>query len=610
MPLTLGRNSRFGTRLASVLLVIATAETLITSGVHATEAGAAASLKQLFEESNEATLRRNPFTALERGDLRYADRLGYDLSDAYFSEERSANRSDLDRLHRIDRTALTAAERIEYDAFEWEKKIAYRALEPRYLDLTKVLPIESFTGFHLDYADLASGNGGAPFTTETDYEDNLARHLQYGRYIDSVIGRLKEGAATGIVQPRLLVEKVIRQLDVQLKDGGQAIFNGPVHKFPATISQTERAKLLEEYGRVTQETLVPALRRLRDYLQHEYLPRARRSIGLSQMRGGAALYSYLIEVNTTLPLSADAIHRLGLAEVARIQDEMREIQRRVGFAGTLHDFFEHIRTDPSLRAGSVAEVQKEFERIRARIMTHLTEQFANPPTDRLEILPEPSYKEDSAAPRLTGASGYYQGGSPDGTHPGVFFFVVGTTPEMDTVFLHEAIPGHHLQGCIAKNNRSLPEFLRFDGPPAYLEGWALYAETLWRELGVESDPYRRFGGLNAEMVRAQRLVVDTGIHALGWTREQAVRYMLKSSAIGREEAESAVDRYVATPGQALAYKVGEQAILRLKRRAQETLGTRFDPRAFHGEVLNTGALPLPVLEEKIDIWLEGQQARR
>jgi uncharacterized protein (DUF885 family) len=589
--------------LAPLLLSLVLAF-LSASSVHAGQADASTSLAQLFQESDEANLRRNPFEALGRGDVRYADRLGYDLSDKYFDAERAAAQDDLKRLHRIKRAALSPTEQIEYDAFKWQREISLRALEPRYLNVTRVLPIESFTGFHLDYADIASGNGVANFNTVADYQNNLSRHYQYSQYIETAIERLKEGATAGIVQPRLIVEKVIRQLDVQLADGADSIFNAPVHNFPHSIPESQRAALLQNYTSVTREILVPALERLRDYLRTEYLPHARTSIGLSQMKGGASLYAFLIEQQTTLPLSADALHRNGLAEVARIQDAMRQIQRQLGAMGTLHEFFEEVRTDPALRAGSPADIQREFESIHQRILARLQEQFANPQQDRLEIRRQPSYKDD---PRSSGASGYYQGGSPDGKRTGVFFYIVESTPEMDTLFLHEAIPGHHMQGGIAQNNQALPAFLRFDGPSAYLEGWALYAETLWKELGVESDPYRRFGGLEAELIRAMRLVVDTGIHAKGWGRDQAINYMLENSGVGRQEAESAVDRYVATPAQSLAYKVGEQTILELKARAQQQLKSQFDPREFHEQVLATGALPLSVLEEKINLWLRSRR---
>jgi uncharacterized protein (DUF885 family) len=574
----------------------------------AAQSEAGARLMRLLHESDEAQLRRNPFNALGRGDLRYADRLGYDVSNEYFAAEKKADESDLRRLRQIDRRVLPLTEQIEYDAFEWNKEIELKGLEPRYLNLIKVLPIESFTGFHLDYADIASGNGVAPFNTLTDYENNLKRHAQYALFIDRVIVRLKEGLATGVVQPRSLVEKMIDQLNVQVADGGVAIFDAPLRAFPDSLGPLQRQQLRGAYTTSTRETIVPALRRLHDFLQREYLPHARNSIGLGQVSGGATLYAYLIELNTTLPLTADDIHRMGLAEVARIERDMRHLQEQLGFKGALREFFERVRADPALRAGSPADIQKDFENIRRRVMAHVNEQFTAPPLDRFEIRPEPAYKETPGNSRRTGASGYYQGGTLDGTRPGIFYYVVGTTPEMDTVFLHEVIPGHHLQNSVAEHNQSLPAFLRYDGPLAYLEGWALYAETLWREFGLERDLYRRFGGLNAEMTRAVRLVVDTGIHAKGWTREQAVAFILDHSSAGRAEAESAVDRYIAVPGQALAYKVGELAILDLKTRAQRKLGDSFDPRAFHDQILSSGALPLGVLKYKVNAWLAG--ARR
>jgi len=595
------QSQRHGAYYSSALVfLVLTCAVTPWSSVSAQQTAADASLRRLFHESDEASLRRNPFEALSRGDRRYADHLGYNLSDEYFSAELTAARNDLKNLRKIERTALSAEQQIEYDAFKWEREISLRALEPRYLNLTKLLAIESFTGFHLDYADIASGNGVATFSTVEDYKSNLARHYEYARFIDSVIERLKEGVAAGTVQPRLVVDKVIQQLNVQLSDDGDSIFNAPVHNFPASIPESQREGLVLSYTVTTREILVPALKRLRDYLQTDYRRHARASIGLSQIKGGAALYKFLIEQQTTLPFSAAALHRTGLMEVARIHEEMRDIQQRMGVSGTLHELFEMVRTDPAVRAGTAADIQREFESIHQRILARLPEQFASPPQNRLEIRPEPSYKEE---PRTTGASGYYQPGSPDGTRPGVFFFTVGTTPGMDSLFLHEAIPGHHLQGCIAQNNTSLPAFLRYDGPSAYLEGWALYAETLWKELDVEGDVYRRFGGLQEELVRAMRLVVDTGIHAKGWSREQSINYILANSGLALPEAESAVDRYIATPAQVLAYKVGALTILELKAQARAELGGRFDPREFHQQVLDTGALPLGVLRLKIDHWL-------
>ena len=288
-----------------------------------------ASLHRLFHQSDEASLRRNPFAALSRVDRRYADRLGYNLSDEYFDAERAAAQHDLRQLSRIKRAGLPPTQQIEYDAFKWERKISLRALEPRYLNVIKVLPIESFTGFHLDYADIASGNGIATFSTVADYQSNLVRHHEYALYIDSVIARLKEGVAAGTVQPKLIVEKVIRQLDVQLADSGASIFDAPVHHFPDSIPEWQRAALLQSYAATTREIVMPALKRLRDYLRTDYLPYARASIGLSQMKEGAALYEFLIEQQTTLRLGTDALHMMACAKATTAVRPV-EFHRRLG----------------------------------------------------------------------------------------------------------------------------------------------------------------------------------------------------------------------------------------------------------------------------------------
>jgi uncharacterized protein (DUF885 family) len=296
------------------------------------------------------------------------------------------------------------------------------------------------------------------------------------------------------------------------------------------------------------------------------------------------------------------VHRFGLAEVARITAEMEVVKTRAGFQGTLRDFFEFLRSDPKFRVPNDEWALKRFQSEKEQIDQHLSEQFATLPKSQLQIQPEPEYKRPPGG-RKTGASGYYQGGTPDGSRPGIFFFEVATTPEMDSLFLHEGVPGHHLQVSLAQENSQIPAFMRFGNYAAYDEGWALYAETLWREMGVESDPIEQFGGLSAQLVRAIRLVVDTGIHASGWSRQQAIRYIVDHSPAGNDEAASAVDRYAATPGQALAYQIGLSTFLELKAKARVALGARFDPRTFHEQILNTGSLPLSVLITKLDQWI-------
>jgi uncharacterized protein (DUF885 family) len=342
--------------------------------------------------------------------------------------------------------------------------------------------------------------------------------------------------------------------------------------------------------------------RLRDFLRNEYLPIAREGVGLVHMKGGPLLYRYLIEQNTTLPLAADEVHDLGLREVARIRGEMEAIKTKVGFKGTLGQFFEHLRTSKKYQPRSKEWLRDQYQAAGKRVDARIGELFSLLPKTPLEIRPVPAYREKNDA------AGSYQSGTPDGSRPGVFYYNTYDLPSrstwgIETLYLHEAAPGHHFQISLAQENEALPNFMRFGGNTAFVEGWALYAETLWDELGVETDPYQRFGGLNDEMLRAMRLVVDTGIHAKGWDRDRAIRYMLDNSSMGRTDATAEVERYIAIPGQALAYKLGQLKILELRARAEQALGPKFDIRGFHAQVLDSGALPLTVLEAKIDRWI-------
>jgi uncharacterized protein (DUF885 family) len=569
---------------------------------------AAAQLRALFKESDEDNLRRNPLNALFRGDLRYAGELGDGITDAYYAAERQAAERDLQRLAAIDRAALSPTDRIAYDVFKRDNELNLRGLQPQMLALTAVRPLDHFFGFHTFYPDVASGQGAAPFKTLEDYENNLKRHRQYPVYLDRAIARFREGMASGVVQPKLVVRNMIEQLDTQLAQGVEgSTFYGPVKTFPEGISAADQTRLRAAHAAVIRDGIRPAYVRLRDFLRDEYLPAAREGVGLVHMRGGPELYSLLIEQRTTLPMTADEVHDLGLREVARIKGEMEAIKNRVGFKGTLAQFFEHIRTDPRFKPKSKEWMTQEYYAIGKRVDARIGELFSTLPKTALEIRPVPAYREK------TDAGGSYNSGTPDGSRPGIFYFNTydlpsRTTPGMETLYLHEGAPGHHFQISLAQENEALPNFMRFGGNTAFVEGWALYAETLYDELGMQTDPYQRYGGLDDEMLRAMRLVVDTGLHAKGWTRDRAIAYMLENSSMGRTDATAEVERYIAIPGQALAYKVGQLKILELRDRAEKALGDRFDIRAFHEQVLMTGALPLTVLEQKISDWIASRRA--
>ena len=605
--------------MRTLLLASVSAVLLLTGGASSTPASpaaeqqravpaakqraAAAALHALFESSDEANLRRTPINALFRGDLRYADQLGDSITDAYFAAERAAGEKDLAALRRIDRAALSATDQLAYDIFKWQTELALRSLSPAILSLNKVRPIDHFTGIQTFYPDLASGQSAAPFKTVKDYQDSISRHHRYAWYMDQAIMRFRQGMKAGVVQPKLVVQNVIDQLDLQLAQGVEgSTFYAPLKAFPGGISAADQARLRTETAAVIRDEIRPAYQRLRDFLAREYLPVAREGVGLVHMKGGPALYAFLIEQNTTLPLSADDVHNLGLREVARIHQEMESVKTQTGFKGTLPAFFEYLRTDAKFRPASKEALRDEYYAIGKRVDARVGTIFSTLPKTPLEIRPVPEYREK------TDAGGSYMQGAPDGSRPGVFYYNTYDLPSrstwgQETLYLHEGAPGHHFQISLAQENADLPNFMRFGGNTAYVEGWALYAETLWDELGMETDPYQRFGGLNDEMLRAMRLVVDSGIHAKGWTRDQAIKYMLDNSSMGRTDATSEVERYIAMPGQALAYKIGQLKILELRAKAEKALGDKFDLKEFHAQVLMTGALPMNILEQKIDRWI-------
>jgi len=591
-------------RFALALVLAAPFTALVAAPAQAASEVPDAALKRLFVDSDEGSLKRNPVSALFRGDLRYADQIGDWFSDRQAETNYRARRAELARLLRIDRSKLTETDKVAYDVFRWQTDISIRSNTPAMRLLTDVRPIDHFGGPQTWYPDIASGQGAAPFKTVTDYENNIKRHRQFAAQLDVAIGRFREGMKSGVVQPKLVVRNLIDQLDLQLKAGvADSPYMGPVKAFPETVPQAERARLTLETEAVVRDAVFPAYTRLRDFLRDRYLPVARDSVGLSGMPGGDRLYAILIEANTTLPMTADQVHNLGLSEVARITREMDGIRTQVGFKGDLPAFFAFLNSDKQFQPASADGLKTGFEGIGKRVDARVREQFSTIPKTPLEIRPVPPYREK------TDAAGSYNQGTPDGSRPGVFYYNTYDLPTrftwgMETLFLHEAVPGHHFQISLAQENEALPAFMRFGGNTAYVEGWALYAETLWKPLGMETDPYQRFGGLNDEMLRAMRLVVDSGIHAKGWTRDQAIEYMMTHSSMGKSDATAEVERYIAIPGQALAYKVGALTILKLKAKAQAALGDRFDERRFHAQVLVTGALPMVVLEKKIDDWIK------
>jgi uncharacterized protein (DUF885 family) len=573
------------------------------AGMPASGASPALQLRALFAASDEAHLKRNPVDALWRGDPRYANQYGDYISDDYFAAETQAALDDLAALARVNRDLLGPEDRVSYDVFKYQRTNDLKGLDKALLRTIVERPIEHFFGAQSTVPTMSSGEGAAQFATVADYDNNLQRLAGYIVYLDRAIGRMRQGLADGITNPKVVMANVVAELDALIAEGVEgSTFYKPIRKFPDAISAADRARLTASYTGFIHDRLIPAHARLRDFIRDEYLPHAREAVGLGQMPGGPALYRYLVASATTTDMTPDAIHALGLSEVARIHKEMERVKTAVGFKGSLQEFADVLRSDPRFAPATPQAMRDAFLAIDVKVLAAVPRDFALVPKSPLEIRPVPAFMEK------TWAGGSYDQGTPDGSRPGIFYFNTYDLPSRftwgyETLFLHEGIPGHHFQISLAQENSSLPAFQRFGGNTAFAEGWALYAESLGVELGMFTDPYQMYGHLNDEMLRAMRLVVDTGIHAQGWSREQAIAYMLDNSAMSRTDATAEVERYIAIPGQALAYKVGQLTIQRLRSKAEKELGPKFDVRGFHAQVLMSGALPMKVLEAKIDDWI-------
>lgn len=565
--------------------------------------GPAKALRQLFNDSDEASLKLNPLSALFRGDMRYADQFGDYLSDAYYQQTEATARSELKRLLAIPRDQLGPVDRIAYDVFKYQVEFGLAAFDRGLTQIQRQLPIDHFNGLHTFFPDLQSGQSAAPFKTVADYENGLKRCDGFVKFLDEAQKFMVLGIRDGHVQPKVVTQNVIGQLQTITKlPLEESPYYLPIKALPASFSDADKTRLTARYRDVISNTLIPAYQRLEKFMVETYLPASRSERpGLASMKDGEKVYQYLIENHTTTKMTAEEIHNLGLAEVARITAEMNATKDQVGFKGDLKAFFKYLRDDPKFKFESKEALLTAYRGVEAKVMKRIPEFFALTPKSPLEIRAVPEFLEKNQA------GAYYQQGTPDGSRPGVFYVNTYDLPSrtsfgMETLYLHEAIPGHHFQISLAQENASLPPFMRFGGNTAYVEGWALYAESIGKELGMFGDPYQYFGRLDDEMLRAMRLVVDTGLHAKGWTREQGIQYFLDNSAQSETDARSEVERYIAIPGQALAYKVGQLTLTRLRAEATKRLGDKFDAKGFHSEVLNTGALPMQVLEAKIRDW--------
>jgi len=597
--------------LAAAPLTVGAAPSAAPTAEEAVAPAAAAAAKQteaqrldeLVAAYFEDQLKLRPLLATSIGDTRYNDRYPVSISPGFRAEAERLERDYLARARQIDPSRLAGQHLLTYQVFTSDREREIEGFRyPQHL-----MPINQFYSAPNGFAQLGSGSGMQPFETVQDYDNFLKRVDGFVAWTDQAIVNMREGVQAGYTLPRVLAERVLPQLQAHMVEKAEdSIFWGPVRKLPDGFSAPDRERLTGAYRAAIEGRLVPAYRRLHDFMRDEYLPRTRTTVGLDALPGGAAWYAYRVREMTTTDLTPAQIHEIGLAEVKRIHEEMRGVMRQVGFEGTLQQFFVLLNNDPQFFWPTREALVQGYVDIKNRVDPQLRELFETLPKADYEVRAVEPFREKSAA------GGSYQAASEDGSRPGIFYanaYDLKARPKwaMEALSLHEGNPGHHFQISVAREQQDLPRFRRFGGYTAYSEGWALYAESLGPDLGMYRDPYQYFGRLEGELFRAIRLVVDTGLHSKGWTREQVLEYIDANSATSDARAVAETERYIAIPGQALAYKIGQLQISELRARAERALGPRFDLRRFHTVILADGALPLDVLEAKVDRWIAAEK---
>ncbi len=567
-------------------------------------ATSAALLTTLFNNYWDDRARLFPLVATAQGDNRYNDRLPNDQTRTFRQQQARLYRRYLNDLLNIDRARLSADDKLSYDIFQYDMRTRLEGLRLN----TWMMPFAQIYSLPTTLGQLGTGTGAQPFRTVKDYDNWLARVGKFPVWADSAIANFRAGAKAAVVLPKVLVLKMLPQLQAQAAgEVSRSLFYGPVAHMPASFSEADRARLTAAYQAAISTDLVPTYRKLADFLQTEYLPLARNSTGLGDVPGGAEMYRYDVRLMTTTTRDPEAIYQTGLSEVKRIRAEMEAVRKQVGYQGSLASFFTSLSNNPRyMPYQTPEEVLRAFRGIQARIVPNLSRLFGRVPKSPFEI-------RQTEAFRAASASAEYNRGTADGSRPGIFYVPIvdatrfNVTSGMESLFLHEAIPGHHYQLSLQQENTSLPKFRRFGSYPAFSEGWALYCESMGKELGLYTDPYQRLGALGDEMHRALRLVVDVGLHLKGMSREQAIDYLLANEPITEPAATAEVERYLAMPGQALAYKVGALKLRELRTRYEKQLGKRFSLKNFHDEVLAGGSMPLAILERHLDAWAARQR---
>lgn len=559
--------------------------------------------KEILDNYYEEGLQLNPMNATYAGDNRYNHLFPNTLSGEYKGKLKKYYSTYLRKLTKYDDTNLTANEKISKAVLKWDCEINLAEMTFRKNDL---IPLDQMWSVNLVVGQFASGSSAQPFETVEDYNNWLQRLEGYLIWLKNAENNMKGGIKLGYVLPKPLIKKVIPQLKALTEENlDKHLFYSPIKNIPASFSEEDKNKLTEAYTSIITEKVIPAYKNLHEFMSTDYLAAGRETSGIDALPNGRGYYQHQIKKYTTTNMKAEEIHELGLKEVARILSEMEKVKKEVGYEGDLKSFFNHVRNKKELMPFTDAQqVIENFNAIHERMKPQIEKLFDLKPKTPFEVRRTEAFREKSA-------SAEYSQGSLDGTRPGIFYTPVPDATKYNTysdesLFLHEAIPGHHYQISLTQENEDLSNFRKTMWNSAYGEGWALYTESLGKELGLYTDPYQYFGMLGAEMHRAIRLVVDTGIHAKGWTREQAIQYSLENEAEPEASIISEIERYMANPGQALSYKIGQLKIRELRSRSEKELGDKFDIRQFHNEVLETGCVPLAVLEEKINGWIEGK----
>ena len=571
--------------------------TLLTGVAGAADSATSQRLSKLFDDYFERSLQLSPLQATFIGDDRYDDKLTNSISPDFIRMALEVDRSYLDQALKFDPATLSEEDRLSWEIFVHERRISIESAKfPG-----ELLPIDQMFSISTLMPVLASASSAQPFRDAKDYDRFLARMNEYITWSDQAITNMREGMRRRIVQPRVVMENVEKQLAALIEDDPQkSLFYAAVERIPESVPAADRARIEKAYRDAIVNRINPAYRRLHEFVRDEYLPHTRSTVAWTALPDGAAWYAFLVKNSTTTDLTPDQIHELGLKEVARILGEMEQVKAQVGFKGDLHAFFRHLQEDPQFYYTKEEDLIAGYQDVKRRIDAVLPKYFSIFPKADYEVRPVEAFRAKSAA----GAS--YQSPSADGSRPGIFYvntFNLKAQPKfgMETLSLHEASPGHHFQISIQQELTDIPRFRRFGGNyTAYVEGWALYAESIGKEMGLFTDPYQYYGRLSDEMLRALRLVVDTGLHTRGWTRERAIQYMLDNSSMAKSDVEAEVERYIANPAQALGYKIGQIRIREMRAAAEKKLGPKFDVKRFHTEVLRDGALPMDVLEKKLE----------